>query len=159
MKSCTAVVNSGQVRVNINSSNKNGCCYSVIASADETVQVVPDKGYLSSATKMPPPITHPLAVRAILPLLLTDLAEPYLLTGAGDVIRIYDVSSDEPELIGEVDAHWHDVTAIRLWIRKTVGKDGKTRVEPWIISASLDGTIRRWRLSGRKIPLHTSFLA
>ena len=24
----------------------------------------------------------------------------------------------------------------------------KVRIEPWIVSASLDGTIRRWRLSG-----------
>lgn len=64
-------------------------------------------------------------------------------------MRIYDVASpDEPEFIGQVDAHWHDVTAIRLWMRKFAGEDGKTRVEPWIISTSLDGTIRRWRLSG-----------
>lgn len=87
-------------------------------------------------------------MRAILPLVMTDLAEPYVITGAGDVIRIYDVSSpDEPELLGEVDAHWHDVTALRLWVRKSFGADGQTRVEPWVISASLDGTIRKWRLS------------
>jgi hypothetical protein len=82
---------------------------------------------------------------------LTPLTEPYLLTGAGDIIRVYDVSSlDEPELIGQVDAHWHDVTALRLWARRTFGdcEDGRARVEPWVISASLDGTIRKWRLSG-----------
>jgi WD40 repeat protein len=84
-----------------------------------------------------------------LPLTLTDLAEPYLITGAGDVIRVYDISSlKEPELIHEVDAHWHDVTALRLWIRKSVGADKKTRIEPYIVSTSLDGTIRKWRLSG-----------
>lgn len=80
---------------------------------------------------------------------VTDLAEPYVITGSGDIIRIYDVSSpEEPELLGEVDAHWHDVTALRLWVRRSVGDNGQTRVEPWIISASLDGTIRKWRLSG-----------
>ena len=80
---------------------------------------------------------------------MTDLAEPYVITGSGDIIRIYDVSSpEEPELLGEVDAHWHDVTALRLWVRRSVGDNGQTRVEPWIISASLDGTIRKWRLSG-----------
>ena len=117
------------------------------ASSDETVQILEQPQDPSS--KPAPPITHPVAVRAILPLPLTDLAEPYIITGAGDIIRIYDVSNpDEPELIGEIDAHWHDVTALRIWVRKTTGDDGKTRVEPWIISASLDATIRKWRLQG-----------
>jgi WD40 repeat protein len=90
-----------------------------------------------------------VAIRSVLPLSLTDLAEPYIITGAGDIIRIYDVSTlEEPDLIGQVDAHWHDVTALRLWVRKTVGDDDKTRVEPWIISTSLDGTIRKWKLQG-----------
>jgi len=115
------------------------------ASSDETVQILEQPQDPSS--KPAPPITHPVAVRAILPLPLTDLAEPYIITGAGDIIRIYNVSNpDEPELIGEIDAHWHDVTALRIWVRKTTGDDGKTRVEPWIISASLDATIRKWRL-------------
>ena len=117
------------------------------ASSDETVQILEQPQ--DSSRKPSPPITHPVAVRSILPLSLTDLAEPYIVTGAGDVIRIYDISNpDEPELIGEVDGHWHDVTALRLWVRRTTGGDNKTRVEPWIISASLDGTIRKWRLQG-----------
>jgi WD40 repeat protein len=118
------------------------------ASSDETVQIVqypPDDG-----NKTIRPINHPLPVRCLLPLSLTPLGEPYLLTGAGDVIRVYDVSSlDEPELLGEVDAHWHDVTALRLWMKKWVGEDGKVRVEPWIVSGSLDGTLRKWRLTGK----------
>ncbi|KII88721.1 hypothetical protein PLICRDRAFT_111228 [Plicaturopsis crispa FD-325 SS-3] len=117
------------------------------ASSDDTVQVQ-DHPASSSSTKPIPPIPHPVAVRAVLPLALTPLSEPYLITGAGDIIRVYDVSSpDEPELLGTVDAHWHDVTALRLWIRKFEGDDGRMRVEPWIVSASLDGTIRKWRLS------------
>ena len=103
----------------------------------------------SPITKPFKPLTHPVAVRAILPLNLTNLVEPYLLTAAGDVLRIYDISTlDEPEYIGEVDAHWHDITAIRLWLRKFVGDDGKARVEPWIITTSLDRTIRKWKLTG-----------
>ncbi|KAI0664951.1 WD40 repeat-like protein [Cubamyces menziesii] len=136
------------------------------ASTDETVQVVPhpapppasasastspsSAASNPAASKPPPPIQHPAAVRALLPLGLTPLAEPYLLTGAGDVIRVYDVSSpEEPELLAEVDAHWHDVTALRLWMRRSAveGPPGAVKVEPWIVSASLDGTIRRWRLS------------
>ena len=133
------------------------------ASTDEIVQVVPDPAptptpsgsaasdSTATATKLPPPIQHPAPVRALLPLGLTPLAEPYLLTGAGDVIRVFDVSSpEEPELLAEVDAHWHDVTALRLWMRKSAveGAPGAVKVEPRIVSASLDGTIRRWRLSG-----------
>ena len=125
-----------------------------LASSDDTVQFLSEAGMLpdstASLTSRPPrPISHPVAVRSILPLSLTDLGEPYLLTAAGDVIRVYDISSpDEPELMSDVDAHWHDVIALRLWVRKFVGVDGKTRIEPWVISASLDGTIRKWKLSG-----------
>ncbi|KAJ7756862.1 WD40-repeat-containing domain protein [Mycena maculata] len=118
------------------------------ASSDDTAQVIADPASDPVATKPSVSIPHPAAVRCILPLSVTDLAEPYLITGAGDVIRIYDVSSvQEPELVNEVDAHWHDVTALHLWVRQTVGADGKTRVEPWVISTSLDGTIRKWRLA------------
>ena len=141
-------------QVSLACSDTNSRDNSVKASADETVQVVLDKSMpmddcLSPATKPFKPLTHPVAVRAILPLNLTNLSEPYLLTAAGDVLRIYDISTlDEPEYIGEVDAHWHDITAIRLWIRKFVGDDGKARVEPWIITTSLDRTIRKWKLTG-----------
>ncbi|KAG5645892.1 hypothetical protein DXG03_005039 [Asterophora parasitica] len=100
-----------------------------------------------------PPIAHPVAVRSILPLALTELAEPYLITGAGDYLRVYDLSTpEEPELLRDLDAHWHDITAIRLWKRSSLGLDGQTRIEPWVISTSLDGTIRRWRLSELLVP-------
>ena len=123
------------------------------ASADETVQVSYDPPLdPKSGIRPMPPITHPTSVRALLPLFTAPLAEPYLLTASGDVIRAYDISSpDEPELLGEVDAHWHDIIALRLWMRKSavVGQPGKFQVEPWIVSASLDGTLRKWRLIGK----------
>jgi hypothetical protein len=111
------------------------------------VKVLPD----TSVTSRPPPaIKHPEYVKSVLPLLLTDLAEPYLFTGAGDTIRVYDVSSlEEPEFIREIEGHWREVTAIRLWFRKCPGDNGKSYVEPWIVSASLDSTIRKWKLSGK----------
>lgn len=121
------------------------------ASADETVRVLPFKPADSTTkgSKIPGPLTHPVAVRAILPLSLTDLAEPYLITAAGDVLRTYDVSElDQPELLSEIDAHWHDITAIKLWMRRTTKGNGKIYVEPWIVTASLDRTIRKWKLSG-----------
>ena len=141
-------------QVSLPGSDTNHRDNSVKASADETVQVVLDKSMpvddCSSPTTKPfKPITHPVAVRAILPLNLTKLSEPYLLTAAGDVLRIYDISTlDEPEYIGEVDAHWHDIIAVRLWMRNFVGGDGKPRIEPWIITTSLDRTIRKWKLAG-----------
>lgn len=126
----------------------------LLASSDETVQIHnhPAPPTTSATAPRPtPPITHPKAVRAILPISLTPLSEPYLLTGSGDVIRVYDLSTPhEPELLNEVDAHWHDVTALRLWMRRSAveGQAGKVMVEPWVISTSLDGTIRRWKLLG-----------
>ncbi|KAF9001932.1 WD40 repeat-like protein [Cyathus striatus] len=115
------------------------------ASSDDSVQLISTKG--TTPQKPISSVLHPVGVRAILPLILADPDEPYLITGAGDVIRVYDVSSlSEPSLINEIDAHWHDVTAIRLWARNISGDDG-TRIEPWVISTSLDGTIRKWKLS------------
>jgi hypothetical protein len=131
--------------------------------------------------RVPPALTHPVAVRCLLPLALTPLGEPYLLTGAGDVIRAYDLTTvEEPEALGATDAHWHDVTALRLWLRRVVppssatsGQDGgntekqgedktatsttatataQVRVEPWVVSASLDGTLRKWKLLGESHP-------
>jgi len=99
------------------------------------------------------PLNHPLPVRAVLPFSLTPLAEPYVVTAYGDVIRLYDLSTiSEPEILGEIDAHWHDVTAVRLWMRTSKNEAGQTRIEPWIISISLDGTIRKWRYSGKYNP-------
>lgn len=88
-------------------------------------------------------------MKAILPLAPTPLGEPYLLTAAGDILRLYDVSDPgAPELLSTTDAHWLDITALRLWFRRIVAEDGKVSVEPWIISASLDLTVRRWKLAG-----------
>jgi len=120
------------------------------ASSDETVRVLINKSSNpdEKISKAPRPIAHPVTVRAILPLPLTDLGEPYLLTAAGDVLRTYDISElDEPELLSQVDGHWHDITAIRLWKRKASGEDGRTRIEPWIVTTGLDKTIRKWKLA------------
>ncbi|KAE9394995.1 WD40 repeat-like protein [Gymnopus androsaceus JB14] len=120
------------------------------ASDDETVQV---RDLIETENKTPPPITHSKAVRCLLPLFLTELQEPYLITGSGDFLRVYDVSSvAEPELLNEIDAHWHDVTHLRLWMRQAVTKNNQKTVEPWIVSTSLDATIKRWRLSELLVP-------
>ena len=96
------------------------------------------------------PITYATGFRAVLPVYLhAELdsdAFPYLLAGSGDRIRVYDISSlDEVELIREVEGHWHDVTHLRTWIQGSVNG---TRRDAWIVSGSLDGTLRKWKLSG-----------
>jgi WD40 repeat protein len=112
---------------------------------DETVQV---QRYPAAAnpTKPIPGLQHNKAIKCILPLCATPLAEPYLITGSGDAIRVYDISTlDEPELVAEFDAHSHDVTSLAYWMRP--GKSGRGP-EIWIVSASLDGTLRKWKLVG-----------
>jgi hypothetical protein len=119
-----------------------------LASADDTVQILPEEKREAVRQKSNV-IAHPVAVRAMLPLSLTDLGEPYLITGAGDVLRLFEVSSlEEPELISKTDAHWHDITAICLWHRISLNADGRQQAEPWIITTSLDRTVRKWRLHG-----------
>lgn len=117
----------------------------------------------AASAKAPPPLEHPAAAKALLPLSLPALSLPedladaidaYLITAYSDTLRIYDVSAPhEPELLREeTEGHWHDVVALALWLRGVdveLSNGGpKTRVEPWIVSASLDGTIQRWRLAG-----------
>jgi WD40 repeat protein len=97
-------------------------------------------------------IIHTSAVRSILPLPLSHLDVSYLITGAGEVLSTYDISTiDErggvSELLSINDVHSHDITALGLWI-KDVEVSKVIRQEPWIVSGSLDGTLRRWRLAG-----------
>lgn len=94
------------------------------------------------------------AVKCILVLAEEDVGSPYLLTGSGEAIRLYDTSEltakgaedtrmtekKEVHLLAEIDVHSHPVTSLQLWLRKG---------EPWIVSASLDGTLRRWKLEGK----------
>jgi len=120
------------------------------ASTDETIRLHVYPPSTDTKSKPSPPITHRTAFRAVLPIYLHSKLDPdafpYLLAGSGDCIRTYDVSSvDEVEFIGEVEGHWHDVTHLRIWIQQSA--DG-TRRDVWVVSASLDGTLRKWKLSG-----------
>lgn len=68
-------------------------------------------------------------------------------------IRVYDVTdilenaSGEDEAaakkIANVKGHFGEVSALRCWI-----KEGESGKEPWMVSASLDGTLRRWSMKG-----------
>ena len=68
-------------------------------------------------------------------------------------IRVYDVAdilenaSSEVEAaakeIANVKGHFGEVSALKCWI-----KEGESGKEPWVVSASLDGTLRRWSMKG-----------
>ena len=124
-----------------------------LASSDNSVIIEPVQS-LPAATntkKIRHTIVHSQSINAILPLSLTGLSEPYIVTASGEVVQVYtfdpDAPEDKPELVGEIDAHWHDVTDLGLWMH-VLEKDGKKYIETWILSASLDATLRRWQLEG-----------
>jgi len=127
----------------------NGFVWS--ASSDESliIQPLPRLSAAANTKSIRHTIAHPHSINAILPLSLTNLSEPYIVTASGEVVRVYafdpQAPEDKPELVGEIDAHWHDVTDLGLWMR-VVEKDGKKWIETWILSASLDATLRRWLL-------------
>ncbi|CAE7133482.1 unnamed protein product [Rhizoctonia solani] len=138
-----------------------------LASTDNTVCVQTlDAGAVS------PSLGHATHVRSLIPLHLTPAALPVLVTGsATGSLHIWDLEwvgdGDDPAVIdgsgaresGTVDVHSHEVTALALWVRQPAAEattetadEGKElprvkSVEPWVVSGSLDGTLRRWRLS------------
>lgn len=108
---------------------------------------------------------HPDYVKSLL-LLPTAFhpTAPLLLTGSVDEdIRVYDVSeilestgvshsggdgAGVPGEIANVKGHFGEVSGLRAWVKE--GEGGK---EPWVVSASLDGTLRRWSMKGMSFPL------
>ncbi|KAK4704048.1 hypothetical protein P7C70_g2170, partial [Phenoliferia sp. Uapishka_3] len=110
-------------------------------------------------------IPHPAGVKSLLPLALSmpSLNSTHLLTGSTDEsIRIFNLSDLDdsantiststvpwvglpaagplPGVVREVDGHAHDVIELGTFTKEVEGKR-----EAWIMSASLDGTLRRWR--------------
>jgi WD40 repeat protein len=119
-------------------------------SADETIQLLVYPPPTHVELKEKTLITHTTAFRAVLPIYLHPELDPdafpYLLAGSGDCIRVYDISSlDQAELMREIEGHWHDVTHLRTWIQ---GSGDGGRRDVWVVSGSLDGTLRKWKLSG-----------
>lgn len=93
-------------------------------------------------------IDHPSSVKHGISLLDLDL--PYLITGSGESIYTYEVDSigtkdGVVELLSVTDGHYHDICVLDIWMKTS--SEGRSP-EPWVISGSLDGTIRKWKLSG-----------
>lgn len=113
----------------------------------------------------PTPIVHPDYVKSLLlvPTAFHPTA-PLLLTGSVDEdIRVYDISeilenavtlhtsgecAATAKEVATVKGHFGEVTSLRAWV-----KDGENGREPWVVSASLDGTLRRWSMKGRSAGL------
>jgi WD40 repeat protein len=100
-------------------------------------------------------------VRSLLLLPSTFHPSPLLLCGAADQdIRVYDLSStlesasrsSQTHTAGEgrakevsrIKGHWADVIDLDVWVKEVEG--GKK--EAWVVSASLDETLRRWSMQG-----------
>lgn len=120
-------------------------CCSNTASSDETVQVVPiaDTNSEQNAIKKASTITHPKAVRTALPLAITGIEEPYVITGSAYTIRSYDVSSpDETELLKEGKKHimaykgsYHTehkmIPALEEWVKEQ--EERSMMVRDWVV--------------------------
>jgi WD40 repeat protein len=118
----------------------------------------------SSPSTPPTPvlrIPHPCGVKSILPLSLAlpSLNSNHVLTGAIDEsIRIFDLAELDdqvvskvpwagipaegklPGMVQDVEGHSHDVIDLGVFMKDVDGKR-----EAWILSASVDGTLRRWK--------------
>nr|ODN93050.1 cytoplasmic protein [Cryptococcus depauperatus CBS 7855] len=87
-------------------------------------------------------IHHPSYVKSVLPLASLPLpnAQSMVLTGSEDEdIRIWDVESSPARLVGSIQAHCGEVTAL-----KTYRKQDGDKIQIVVVSAGLDSTLRTW---------------
>lgn len=108
-------------------------------------------------------LVHPDFVKALVPLAfylpaeLDRFPEAVVTGGSDEHLRLYPHVVSHPELIYQVEAHWHEVTSLAVWIRTPAPASHPTSsvlpplpphaCQVWIVSASLDGSIRRWNLT------------
>lgn len=89
-------------------------------------------------------LQHPKFVKSVLP---NPHSLPYILTGSDDEhIRVWDGNAGEETLstpLSVVMGHCGEVTAMAPWIWE---RDGTK--ERAVVTASLDGTLRRWTITG-----------
>ncbi|EST07591.1 WD40 repeat [Kalmanozyma brasiliensis GHG001] len=112
-------------------------------------------------------VMHEDFVKAVLPLSLylppaaqfEQYAGAVVTGGSDEHVRVYpsptasttlSAAREEGE-VHEVEAHWHEITTLALWLRPpSTSKSDlppiQGEAEAWIVSASLDGSVRRWPL-------------
>ncbi|KAG8865397.1 hypothetical protein FRB96_000287 [Tulasnella sp. 330] len=148
------------------------------ASTDQTATLRPFRSQSSIAPASSSNISHHIfehkePARCVLAVAHKLRCMPYVLIATGDVIRLYDVEDllkyedDEddtedaatklrrgvPRMLCEIDVHSQPVTSLGIWKKET--PEGAT---PWIVSGSLDGTLRHWdlaELAAGKVPMAT----
>lgn len=118
-------------------------------------------------------IQHDDFVKSVLPLSLHLPASPpfeqystAVVTGGSDEhLRLFPHPSsttltaarDDGEVY-EVESHWHEITSLAVWLRTPTSAESvlppiRGREEVWVVSASLDGSIRRWNVESiAKLP-------
>lgn len=95
-----------------------------------------------------------LPIGALLPPsypLADDLANAVVTAGADEHIHIH---PDPSSPTRSAEGHWHEVTALAAWIRHPTSAPTAAQslpeargTEVWIVSAGLDGSVRRWNLA------------
>ncbi|KZT56431.1 WD40 repeat-like protein [Calocera cornea HHB12733] len=130
----------------------NGCCFNgsqLWTGSSDNLVILHRLDQQQTKAIHQTQIPHPSAVKSLLPLSTTVLQMAYLIAGCSDEkIWVWDTSAVEdgsgpPCLLRTLDVHSHEISGLALWLRRSdVG--GR---EPWIVSASLDGTVRKWKLS------------
>ena len=149
--------------------NTDRISISFAASADNSVLLA---SFSPSDLSLPPTpvlrIPHPTQTRALLslPISVPTLQAPYLLTTSSDeLIRIFDLNSESlepspqreerrqwkglsglkegdelPGCVREIEGHTNEVVSLSSYLLE----NDEGRKEVWILSAGLDGTLRRW---------------
>ncbi|ETS62846.1 hypothetical protein PaG_02602 [Moesziomyces aphidis] len=85
------------------------------------------------------PASYPLA---------DDLSNAVVTAGADEHIHLHTPTSST-----SAEGHWHEVTALAAWIRhpssiqRAQSLPQAKETEVWIVSAGLDGSVRRWNLA------------
>lgn len=106
-------------------------------------------------------LSHPDYVKTVLPLPQDAGARcaHVVVTGSADEdLRVWRLAGEEvgaeQQLVRRQRGHWHEVEKVLLWhgiVDEDEGEEGKEACSAsvaswWVISAGLDGSIRRWRL-------------
>jgi WD40 repeat protein len=79
----------------------------------------------------------------------------YLIAGTGDNLYTWDIASfalgeDKADLLSNSECHADDITSISIWEEPDTANEPQLgKPETWVVTGSLDGTIRRWRLTGK----------
>ena len=125
--------------------DKHGFILIVSASMDKTSKRTPLDPTAQDSISLP----HPDYVKAVLPIPEESLHQSgdFVLTGCDDGdLRLWDVTVKPATLLSVVPGHFGAITALSP-VSQPVSAQA-----PILMSASLDGTLRRWTAIGQATP-------